>query len=186
MFAAGRPVWYLTLAVFSIAAVFFTVIRLGYDRYVFANSRGPYSEGLTTFLSSDTITALKEDVKLHHALLSLTESIARTSDDIGQSYGFEGAKSFGTSLSNSITELRKRHDFKSRKRALVDDVGQALGNLMGVNTTGGLSAIVGNLGSALTDGLATPALFLGIGVGYDISLPSGLRLTFTVLGLPLV
>ena len=169
MFAAGKPVWYLPLAVFSIAALIFTILRLGYDRYIFVNHQNAYPDTFTAFLSADTITALREDARLHHTLLGLTDSLARTSSDIGQRYGFEGVKSFGTFLTESVTELRKRHDVKSPKRGLVGDMSQAMGNLLGgtsLNTTGGLSAIVGNLGSALTDGLATPALFLGISVGY--------------------
>ncbi|KAF2623265.1 hypothetical protein BU25DRAFT_462164 [Macroventuria anomochaeta] len=178
MFAAGKPVWYLPLAVFAIAALLFTVAELRYDRYIFANSQSAYPESLTTFLSVETITALKDDARLHHALLGLTASIAHTSSDIGQRYGFEGAERFGASLTDSIAELRKRYDVKTRKRGLVDDMSQAMGDLLGrlgVNTTGGLSAIVGNLGSALTDGLATPALFLGIGVGVGTS--TGLNIT---------
>jgi hypothetical protein len=188
MFAAGKPVWYLPLAVCAIAALVFTIFRLGYDRYTFINHQNAYPGTLTTFLSVDTITALKEDARLHHALLGLTESLARTSSDIGQRYGFEGVKSFGTFLTDSVTELRKRHDIKSPKRGLVDDMSQAMGNLLGgtsLNTTGGLSAIVGNLGSVLSDGLATPALFLGIGVGYvqQYHLIPYTRLTCTVLAL---
>ena len=168
MFAAGKPVWYLPLAVFAITALLFTTVRLGYDRYIFTNHPETAPNTLTTFLSAETINALKKDTRLHYALLGLTESLARTSSDIGQRYEFEGVKNFGSSVTDSITELRKRHDVKSRRRGLVDDMGQAMDDLLsgtGLNTTGGLSAIVGNLGSALTDGLATPALFLGIGVG---------------------
>lgn len=169
MFAAGKPVWYLPLAVFAIVALLFTFAGLGYDRYVFAHTRDSHAEGLTAFLSVDTITALKDDAALHNALLGLTETIAHTSSDLGQRFGLEGVEGFGMALTQSITELRKRNDVKSRKRDVVDDMGQAMESLLGgvgLNTTGGLSAIVGNLGTALTEGLATPALFLGIGVGY--------------------
>jgi hypothetical protein len=169
MFAAGKPVWYLPFAILAIAFFLFTIVGLGYDRYIFVNNHEPYPDSLTAILSKDTIVALKEDARLHHAILGLTESIARTSSEIGQRYGFEGVKSFGTNLTESITELRKRHDVKGRKRGLIDDTSQAMKDVLsglGVNVTGGVSSIVGNLGNALIDGLATPALFLGIGVGY--------------------
>ena len=169
MSAAGKPVWYLPLAVLAIIAFLFTILGLGYDRYIFANSiHNLYPENLTTFLSADTITALKEDARLHYALLGLTESIAHSSSDIGQRYGFGGMEQFGALLTDSITELRKRHGSRSQKRALVDDMSQAMGDLLGglgVNTTDGFSSIAGTLGAALTEGLATPALFLGIGLG---------------------
>ncbi len=168
MFAAGKPVWYLPLAVLLTAALSFALV-LGYERSIFARSRASYPEKLTTFLSVDTINALKEDARLHHALLGLTESLAHTSSSVGQQFGIGTMKEFGETLANSVSELRKRHDVADRKRGLLDDAGEAIGNLLGglgMNTTGGLSSVVGNLGSALTQGLATPALFLGIGVGY--------------------
>lgn len=165
MFAAGKPVWYLPLAVVLTAALLFALV-LGYDRYIFSHYQDPSPEILTTFLSASTINALKEDARLHHAVLSLTDSIAQTSSDFGHRFGIVNMKVFGETLGDSISELRKRANVAERKRGLLDDLGALIGGL-GMNTTGGLSAIVGNLGTALTEGLATPALFLGIGVGYE-------------------
>ncbi|KAF1926890.1 uncharacterized protein M421DRAFT_394471 [Didymella exigua CBS 183.55] len=178
MFGAGKRVWHLPLAVFAIAALLFTFAGLGYDRYVFTNTLNSNTEGFTAFLSADTITAIKDDARLHHALLSFTESIAHTSSDLGHRLDLSGVQEFGHALSQSVVELRKRHDVRSRKRSSLDDVSQVMESLlfeMGLNTTGGLSAIVGNLGTALTGGLATPALFLGIGVGVGAS--TGLNIT---------
>ena len=186
MFAAGKPVWYLPLAGILIAAVLFT-LALGYDHYNFAQDRQRHLDTSITFLSTNTLTALKEDARLHHALLELTDSIAHTSSDVGRQFGFEGLEGFGTTLGESIAELRRRDDAGYQKRALLDDVSEAMGSLLGglgVNTTGGLSAIVGNLGSALTQGLATPALFLGIGVGYVCLLYHLTVLIRVVLGPP--
>ncbi|XPT01068.1 hypothetical protein M3J09_010210 [Ascochyta lentis] len=176
MFATGKPVWYLPFTVF--AAVFFVVsiASLGYDRYVFASSLDPDTS--TSFLSSDTISALRDDARLHHALLGLTESIAQTSSDLGHKYGLEGVKAFGITLTEGVAELRKRQNVTGRKGALADDMSKAMGDALGglgVNTTGGVSGIVDNLSSALVDGLATPALFLGIGVGVGAS--TGLNIT---------
>ncbi|KAF3041895.1 hypothetical protein E8E12_005491 [Didymella heteroderae] len=178
MFAAGKPVWYLPLAIFATAAFFFTSAGLAYDRYFSAQSSYSNKEDLTAFLSADTITALKNDARLHHALLGLTETIAHTSSNLGQTLGLDGVQEFGYALNMRVTELRKRHDVKSQKRGLLDDLGQAAKGLLGgtgLNTTGGLSGILGNLGNALTEGLATPALFLGIGIGVGAS--TGLNIT---------
>ncbi|KAJ4983546.1 hypothetical protein SVAN01_10962 [Stagonosporopsis vannaccii] len=173
MFAAGKPVWYLPLAVMLTAALLF-VLLLGYDRHIFSHHQDLYPDSLTAFLSAKTIAALKQDARLHCAVLSLTESVAQTSNDIGQRFGIASMEDFGATLGNSISELRKRDDLAGRKRGLLDDMGGLLGGL-GVNTTGGLSSIIGNLGTSLTDGLAIPALFLGIGVGVGAS--TGLNIT---------
>ncbi|KAH6629333.1 hypothetical protein C7974DRAFT_359048 [Boeremia exigua] len=169
MFAAGKPVWYLPLAVTFSAALLFALV-LGYDRYIFAHSRDHYLESFTSFLSADTIAALREDARLHHAILGLTETIAQTSSDIGQRYGIGSMRNFGTTLTESISELRKRDDGIHQKRGMLEDMNQAMGRVLGLNTTGGLSCFIGNLSAAFTEGLATPALFLGIGnVGTGIA-----------------
>jgi hypothetical protein len=183
MFAAGKPVWYLPLVAFATAALLFTFARLAYDRYIFAQSLYSDPEDLTTFLSAETITALKNDARLHYALLSLTETIAHTSSDLGQTWGLTSVQEFGHALTENIAELRKRHDVQSQKRGLLDDLGQAVKGLLGgagLNTTGGLGGILGDFGNALTEGLATPALFLGIGVGYVVCIHVLTRLTQTV------
>lgn len=172
MSTAGRSVWYLPFAVFATVLFLFTFAGLGYDRYIFTHTLDSNPEGLTTFLSLDTITALRDDARLHHALLGLTESIAKTSSDLGQNLDLDGLQGLGRALTEGVAELRKRYNVQSQKRDVLDGMGKAVEDLLGgagVNTTGGLSAIVGNLGTALTEGLATPALFLGIGVGYVVS-----------------
>lgn len=169
MFASGKPIWYLWVAILTTALGVFTVVGLSYDRYAFINTQDRYQGTLATFLSTDTIKALKEDARLHHALLGLTDSIATASSNVGKDYGLNGVETFGKSLAKSITELRNRNDVDREGRVLVDEMGQALGDMLsglGVNTTGGVGGIVGNIGSSLVDGLATPALFLGLGVGY--------------------
>lgn len=169
MFAAGKSVWYLPLAVFATAALLLTLAGLEYDRYTFIHNSHADAADFKSFLSAETITALKNDARLHYALLGLTETIAHTSNDLGQTLGLTGVKDFGHALAEDVTELRKRHIVNRQKRALLDDLGQAAKDIFsgaGLNTTGGLGGILGNLGNALTEGLATPALFLGIGVGF--------------------
>lgn len=168
MFATGKPVWHLPLAVFATAALLFTFAGLGHDRHIFTNSSHSDTDHLTAFLSADLVTALKNDVRLHYALLDLTETVAHTSSNLGQTWGLDGVQRFGHVLTDSVMELRKRRDVNSQKRGLLDDLGQAAKGLLGgagLNTTGGLGGILGNLGNALTEGFATPALFLGIGIG---------------------
>lgn len=167
MSAAGKPVWYLPLAVFLAAAVLFT-FHLGYDRYIFAHDRNSNQSDALGFLSPESVTALKDDARLHHALLGLGESFALTSSDLGQKYGFAGMTDFGVALGDSVAELRKRNNLETQKRGLFDDIRNGFENALGglgINATGGLGGILDNLGTALTNGLATPALFLGIGVG---------------------
>ncbi|KZM18617.1 hypothetical protein ST47_g10221 [Ascochyta rabiei] len=176
MLATGKPVWYLPFTILAIIFFVVSIARLGYDRYVFANSRDPGS--LTAFLSADTITALKDDARLHHALLGLTESIAQTSSDIGHKYGFEGVKDFGNTLTEGVAEIRKRQEVTGQKRALVDDTTQAIDSLLSglnVNASGGVSGIIDSLSNSLFSGLATPALFLGVGFGIGAS--TGLNIT---------
>lgn len=169
MFAAGKPVWYLSLTVFVTAALRFTFAGLAYNRYIFTQSSSSESQNPAAFLSRDTIAALRNDARLHYALLGLSETIAHSSSNLGQTLGLDGVQEFGHALTESVTELRKRHDANSQKRGLLDDMGQAAKGMFGgagLNTTGGLGGILGNLSNALTEGLSTPALFLGIGVGY--------------------
>ncbi|KAG9198595.1 hypothetical protein G6514_009771 [Epicoccum nigrum] len=177
MFAAGKPVWYLPLAVFFAAAVLLT-LHLGYDRYIFAHGHNSNQSDALGFLSADSVTALKDDARLHHALLGLSESLALTSSDLGQRYGFAGVADFGVALGDSVAELKKRNNLEAQKRGLFDDIRNGFENALGglgINATGGLSGILDNLGTTLTNGLATPALFLGIGVGVGAS--TGLNIT---------
>ena len=167
MFAAGKPVWYLPLAVIFAAAVLFT-LHLGYDRYIFAHDRNSNENNALGFLSAESVTALRDDARLHHALLGLGESFALTSSDLGQRYGLAGVAGFGVALGDSVVELRKRNELETQKRWLFDDIRNGFENALGglgINATGGISGILDNIGTALTNGLATPALFLGIGVG---------------------
>ena len=167
MFAAGKPVWYLPLAVIFAATVLFT-LHLGYDRYIFAHDRNSNENNALGFLSAESVNALRDDARLHHALLGLGESFALTSSDLGQRYGFAGVADFGVALGDSVAELRKRNNLETQKRGLFDDIRNGFENALGglgINATGGISGILDNIGTALTNGLATPALFLGIGVG---------------------
>ena len=167
MFAAGKPVWYLPLAVIFAATVLFT-LHLGYDRYIFAHDRNSNENNALGFLSAESVNALRDDARLHHALLGLGESFALTSSDLGQRYGLAGVAGFGVALGDSVVELRKRNNLETQKRGLFDDIRNGFENALGglgINATGGISGILDNIGTALTNGLATPALFLGIGVG---------------------
>lgn len=171
MFVAGKLVWYLPLAFLAITALLFTFTGLAYDRHIFVQHGNSDVEGSTNFLSKETIAALKDDARLHHALLGLTESIAQTSSDLGQRFGMEGVKGFGTALTESITELRKRQAIEGQKSRLLNDANAAVGRLLGgggSDITGEINVILGNLSNSLVEGLATPALFIGIGVGYAI------------------
>lgn len=168
MFTAGKSVWYLLLAVSATAALLFTFAELTYDRYIFTQNSHSETEDDIALLSAETITALKNDARLHYALLGISETIAHTSIDLGQRMGLKAVHELGSSLKESVTELRKRDDVKIQTRGLLEDLGQATNGLLsrtGLNNTVGLGDVLKDLSKALTEGLAVPALFLGIGVG---------------------
>jgi hypothetical protein len=184
MFASGKPGWHLFFILLAAATFLYTLVGLGYDRHVFSTARGGNRSGI---LSTKTINALYEDAQLRSALLSLTEQLGQTSNELGQRFGIESVRSFGTDLANNVVELRKRQETgQKQKREFFDDLGKAFQDFVGgggkqggaeleesmegllpkgLNLTGGLSGIFDRIGDSFVGRLQTPALFLGIGVG---------------------
>lgn len=170
MFASGKPVWYLPFAFLLLLFLLFSSLAFWFgEQHITSNAL--YPQGLTAIFSPQTIDALNQDPRLQDALLSLSEAIAQSSTDLGERFRFESLKSFGTNLTDGVSQLRALQQNDMKKRGLLDDLGQAFGNLIGggaggLNLTGGLSGIIGGIGGSLVDSLSTPALFLGIGLGY--------------------
>jgi hypothetical protein len=169
-FSSGRLVWYLltclaTLFLLCSSGAFW----FGTQR-TFASEQ--YPESLTAIFSTQTIGALNQDMRLRSALLSLTEALAHSSSDIGDRLRLEGLKSFGSNLTDGVNKVRNKHELELKRRGLKDDILSTFrdltgaGDIGGFNLTGGLAGVLGNIGDAVVGSLSTPALFLGIGVGY--------------------
>lgn len=142
-------------------------------------------------VSRGTIDALQKDTHLEHTVLSLTESLAESSSKFGDRYNVEGLKAFARNLTTQVERLRQVRPQPKKKRGFLEDLGNLftggessdnntggilseLGNALGLgedgNSTGGLGGLLQDGISSLTDsiigGLETPAMFLGIGLGY--------------------
>ena len=184
MFAFEKPGWHLFFILLAAATFLYTFIGLGYDRHVFSTARDGPQSGI---LSTKTINALYEDAQLRSIFLSMTEQLGQTSNELGERFGIDTVRTFGTDLTNNVMELRKRQETEQKKkRGFFDDLGKAfqgfigggdkqggaglegvLGGLLpkGLNLTGGIGGIFDKIGDSIVGGLQTPALFLGIGVG---------------------
>ena len=100
-------------------------------------------------------------------------AIAYSSSDIGRRFRLESLKSFGSNLTDGVNNLRNKHRLELKRRDLKDDLSGAFRDLTGgavsiggLNMTGGLTGVLGSLGDLMVGSLGTPALFLGIGLGY--------------------
>ncbi|KAF2187913.1 hypothetical protein K469DRAFT_748752 [Zopfia rhizophila CBS 207.26] len=196
MFSSAK-VWYtLPVALFAVSVLLFGFISPWQCEW--AGQRLPAPGGqLEQFLSSNTLDALNKDVRLHHTIFSLTQTVADTSAKLGEEYDSEGLRSFARNLTQRLSLLRDAQP-QRRRRGLIDSLGNAItgggansqgGNggqgLLssltggGGNGTGGLGGVLqeglSSLGNSIVGGLDTPALFLGIGLGMGTS--NGLNLT---------
>jgi len=168
-FTFGNQVWHL-LACF--ATLFFlcstAAFWVGTQETI---AREQYPESLKSIFSSQTIDALNQDVRLRSALLSLTEAIAQSSSDIGGYFHMESLKSFGANLTDGVNHIRYQQQSELKTRDLKDTTGTfrdltTVGSTGGLNLTRGLSGALNSLENLVVDSLGTPALFLGIGLGY--------------------
>jgi hypothetical protein len=174
-FASGKPVWYLPLAFLTIVFLLYSSIGFWFGQHI-PNESEQYPESLTAIFSTRTIDALSQDARLHNALLSFTHAIAQSTTDLGDRFRLEGLKDFGTNITDGVSHFRNRHQSELKRRGTMDDVSEAIGNLTGVgslNLTGGITGLLGSLGDSVAGSLGTPALFLGIGLGYVYSLAIG-------------
>lgn len=186
---SSKPVWHLPVALLAVSFLLYASIGLWFSEWISDGFRRRPPNALDVVLSPTTIDALYEDDRLHHAILSLTETVAKASTKYGDSYRLEGVKSFGKDLTEDVARLRVTQVQKRRKRGLLEDLGSLitggggdgqqgqdqggllseLGNALGGNGTGGLGGLLqqglAGIGNSLLEGAATPAYFLGIGIG---------------------
>ena len=155
----------------------FTIFFLSYSSVRFWLSgqslvaTNEYPKGLTAILSTDSIDALNRDPRFQDALLSLTAVVAHSSAEMGKRFGWEELTSFGTNLTDGVDRLRSDQQHKKKRSGIVDDIGTTVQGLLGErivaqNSSCGLTNIRGCLADIFTDTVGTPALFLGIGLGY--------------------
>ena len=181
---SSRPVWYLPVAILTVTFFLYASVGLWFSEWIASDFQTQRTSALSSILSAETIDALYEDARLHHALLSLTEAVAKASNDYGESYSSDGLKKFGKTLTEEVARLQSTAPQK-KKRGLFDGVlggGTGAGAGPGGEQTGGFGGILAGIGNALgigggeangtglgdqvLSGLSTPALFLGIGIGY--------------------
>lgn len=177
MLFASRSVWYLPASLFILAFLLYASLGIWFNDFISTDLAPRHSpDGFDQYISPETIDALYTDTRLHKAFLSLTDALAKTSSDLGETYHFDGLRDFGRDLNEEVAKWRDAPPPERRRRGLKDLFGGAGAEAGGgFNLTGKLSSILeeglASLGGSITDGLATPALFLGIGIGYICSYP---------------
>ncbi|KAF2676878.1 hypothetical protein K458DRAFT_436943 [Lentithecium fluviatile CBS 122367] len=189
---SSKTVWYLPFAILTITFLLYASIGLWFNQWIMNGYSVRPPNVLDGVLSPETLDALYDDARLHGALLSLTEAVAKASSDYGNTYNSDGLKDFGKNLTGEVERIKaasastKRTNrqglFGSVENKLSARQGGLLGGLLGgggSNSTGGLGDLFGQalsgLGGDLAGSLATPAFFLGIGVGMGAE--TGLNLT---------
>jgi hypothetical protein len=188
-----KSVWYLPAALL-LSLFLYLSVGLWFDEWITVGFEQRHGNVLYEVVSPATVDALREDRRLHNAILSLTEYLANTSENLGRQYGSQGLRDFGQNLTAELTRIHARPPPK--KRGFLDDLGNlfkggggggdgqpaqndtggilsGIGEALGIgggNSSGGLGGLLSgglaSLGDSIIGGLATPALFLGIGVGY--------------------
>jgi hypothetical protein len=166
-FASGKSVLYL-LAIFKTAFLLCSSVGFWFGQHIHSSGE-QYPESITAIFSTRTIDALNQDARLHNALFSFTHAIAQSSTDLGERFRLEGLKEFGINITNAVSHVSNKQQPELRRRGAIGDLSDAIGNLTGtggLNLTGGITGLLSSLGDSMAGSLGTPALFLGIGLGY--------------------
>lgn len=185
--------WFtLPLTIFLVSFLLFGTIATWYSGWSSGSLQYRYQrqEAGLSVISPATLEALYDDTQLHRTLLDLADRVADASSNIGHAYDSEGVRKFAGDLTRRISELRGAVPPK-RKRGFLEDLGNlvtgggktdtaagggvlsSIGNALGLgggNGTGGIGNLlqqgISSLGNQLLGAAGTPALFLGIGLGY--------------------
>jgi hypothetical protein len=197
MFSSSKSVWHLPVALLITTLFLYALVGVWFTEWLSGTLATHRSDELSSILSPETIDALYEDARLNHAIMSLTEAVAETTKNMGETYQSEGLKDFARNLTGQLAKMKNTSKKTLRKkRGLFDafsggtNTGEQGGGLFGSlgaglglggdgNNTGGLGGLLqqglSGIGDSIVGGLATPALFLGIGVGMGAG--TGLNLT---------
>lgn len=197
MFAKSTSVWHLPVALLSVSLILYLLAGSWFSAWISGDFQPKRADGIYGILSPETVDALYEDARLNEALLSLTEAMAQTTENLGEKLDSDGLRSFSRNLTEQLAKMKIAQP-QRRKRGLLEDLGNmitgggntnnqqgqqgqqgaggvlgGLGDALGLgggNGTGGLGGLLqqglSGIGDSIIGGLATPALFLGIGVGY--------------------
>jgi hypothetical protein len=177
---SSKAAWYLPCAI--LAAVFFLYASIGlsFNQWITGTSGTRPPHALDAILSPETMDVLCEDARLHDTLFRLTETVAKASLDYGSAYRLGGLRSIGEDLTKKLQHIRasnvptrktKRWGLRNGLRSRDDTEGQLLDRILdGAGSgNGSLGDLFGQalsgLGGDLAGALATPAYFLGIGLG---------------------
>jgi hypothetical protein len=177
---SSKPVWYLPFAMLAVTFLLYASIGVWFSQWMVGGYDIRTPNALDEILLPETVDALYEDARLHDTLLSLTETVAKASADYGNAYHLSGLKSLGKNFTERVQRIRITHFpiRRVKRQGLMGDLlpgGGGGGGLFDAilggagNGSGGLGDLFGQaitgLGGDLAGSLATPAYFLGIGLG---------------------
>jgi hypothetical protein len=187
MSSSSRSVWHLLAVSLAICFLLYILVGAWFDEWATSDVQPSQSEPLFGILSPSTVAALNDDAHLNHAIISLTQTVAEASSNYGEQLDSDNLRELAKNLNQQLTHMRET---QLRNRRQLSSAGQfnttaegggdngqkqqqfgllsGLGDILGLGGqgTGGLGSIFSGLGDSLVGGLATPALFLGIGIGY--------------------
>lgn len=164
MISSSKAGWHLPFALLTVTFLLYVSLGLWFSEWVTASQARP-AHALDGILSPETIDALYEDARLHHAILGLTETVAKASLTYGDTFESGGLKDFGKSLSAKVARFRTTDRPTKNKRQLSNSTTQDAGLLAGLMVVLGELGNATGMGDTLQQGLATPAYFMGIGLG---------------------
>lgn len=175
MMFSSKTGWHLSFALLTATLFLYILLGLWFTTR-WAPSRRP-AHALDDILSPATIDALYDDARLHHAILDLTETVAKASLGYGERLESDGLKGLGQGLISRIARVKTDKKAGQQKRQLFGGgeqdggFGGFLSGLFGGGSNAtGLGDIFQQALSGITDDLvgtlATPAYFLGVGIGY--------------------
>lgn len=179
---APKTVWYLPFALLLVTFLLYASIGLWFNEWISSGYYYRQPHALDGILAPETIDALYDDERLHRALISLTDAVAKASTNYGETFNSKGLQDFGKNLGEEVGRMKTTR-VSRKKRGFLEDLGNlfsggtsngqqgggdilsSLGSLLGGNSTGGLGGLLSQGLSGIVDGLAMPAFFLGIGLG---------------------
>lgn len=159
---SSKAGWHLPFAILTVTLLLYVSLGLWFNDWMTARrARPPHT--LDSIFSPETVDALYEDVRFHHAILELTETVAKASINYGDSLESGGLTDFGNTLMAEVTRFKTDHAPNQKKKRQSDNATE-LSSLF----KQALSGISGDF----VGGVASSAYFFGIGIGYVSWSPS--------------
>jgi hypothetical protein len=148
MISFSKAGWHLPFALLVVTFFLYIPLGLWFSEWLTASQARP-GHALDAILSPETIDALYEDARLHHAILDLTETVAKASLRYGDSLESGGLKDFGKSLSAEIARIKAADKPTQQKRQLFGGGGDGEGFFSGLTSL--LGGGKGGSGNATTE-----------------------------------